>query len=64
MASGSGDRDPPQPPPPPDLAVFQALISSYSKSAKGAPLSRFVKRLDVIPKVLSTPLPRDRFPFV
>jgi hypothetical protein len=49
MASGSGD--PPQPPSPPDLAVFQTLISSYSKSAKGAPTSRFVKRLEAIPKV-------------
>jgi hypothetical protein len=51
MASGLGERDPPQPPPPLDLVVFQALLSSYTKSTKGNPQSRFVKKLDEIPKV-------------
>jgi hypothetical protein len=35
----------------PDLTMFQTLISSYSKSAKGAHTSKFVKRLEEIPKV-------------
>jgi hypothetical protein len=42
---------PPQPPQSPDLAAFQTLISSYTKSAKGAQTSRFVKRIEEIPKV-------------
>jgi hypothetical protein len=47
-----GGETPPNLPPPPDFFAFQALISSYEKYVKLAP-SRFVKKMDEIPKLVS-----------
>jgi hypothetical protein len=48
---GSPPPPPPQPPQPPDLEAFQTLITSYKKATKDVQPSRFVKRLEEIPKV-------------